>query len=90
MEHGVAGDASVIHQHLDRAEIGLHLFDTGSAGLVRGDIPFVDWNASGGFEFLRCRVVTTVIRSDLVAGRLKSLRYRFTDSARSARHHRDA
>src|SRR5262249_49176266 len=72
------------------AEIGLDLFDPGGTGLVRGDIPFVDWNAGISFEFLRCCVVTAVVGGDLVSGRLESLRYRFTDSARSARHHRDA
>ena len=34
VEHGVAGDAGIVDQHLDRTEIGLDLFQARGAGLV--------------------------------------------------------
>ena len=34
VEHGVAGDAGIVDQHLDRAEIGLDLLEAGGAGVV--------------------------------------------------------
>jgi hypothetical protein len=90
VKHGIAGDAGVVDQHLDRTDIGLDLLEAGGAGVVRRDVPLVDRNAGRGLEFLRRGVIAAVIRRDLVAGGLEGLRYRFTDSARSPRHHRDA
>ena len=42
VEHGVAGDAGIVDQHLDRAEIGLDLLEPGGAGLVGRHVPLVD------------------------------------------------
>jgi hypothetical protein len=42
VEHRVAGDAGIVDQHVDRAEIGLDLLDAGGAGVVVGDRPLVD------------------------------------------------
>src|SRR5262249_54317428 len=86
----VAGDAGIVDQHLDRAEIGLDLLEAGGAGVVGGDVPLVDRNAGGGFELLCRGVIAAVVRRDLVARGLQRLRYRFADSARSPRHHLDA
>jgi hypothetical protein len=33
VEHGVAGDAGIVHQNLNWTEIGLNLFYAGGAGL---------------------------------------------------------
>jgi hypothetical protein len=57
VEHGVAGDAGIVDQHLDRAEIGLDLLEAGGAGIVGGDVPLVDRNAGRGLELLRRRVL---------------------------------
>src|SRR5262249_56187133 len=46
--------------------------------------------AGGGLELLRRGVIAAVVRRDLVARGLEGIRYRFADSARSTRHHRDA
>ena len=48
VEHAVAGDAGIVDQHLDRAEVGLDLLDAGGAGIVVGDVPFVDRDAGLG------------------------------------------
>jgi hypothetical protein len=45
VEHRVAGDAGIVDQHVDRAEIGLDLLDAGGAGVVVGDRPFVGLDA---------------------------------------------
>ena len=45
VEHGVAGDAGIVDQDVDRAEIGLDLLDAGDAGVVVGDRPFVGLDA---------------------------------------------
>ena len=90
VEHGVAGDAGIVDQHLDRAEIGLDLLEAGGAGLVGGDVPLVDRDAGLGLELLRRLVVAAVVGGDLVAGGLQRLRDRRADPARSARHHRNA
>ena len=45
MEHGVAGDARIVDQHLHRPEVGLDLLDAGDASVVVGNRPFVDGDA---------------------------------------------
>ena len=65
----VAGDAGIVDQHVDRAEIGLDLLDARGAGVERTDVPFVDGNAGLGLEFLRGGVVAGIVRRDLVARR---------------------
>ena len=67
VEHGVAGDAGVVDQDVDRAEIGLDLLQAGRAGVERGDIPFEDGDAGLGLELLRRLVVAAVVGGDLVA-----------------------
>ena len=84
---GVAGDAGIVDQHIDRAEFGLDLLDAGDAGLEGGDIPFVDGDTGLGPEFLRRFVVAAVIGCDLIARRLERLGDRRADTACSPRHH---
>ena len=45
VEGAVLGDAGVVDQHVDRAEVGFDLLDTGRAGVERVDVPFVDGDA---------------------------------------------
>ena len=68
VEHGVAGDAGIVDQHVDRAEVGLDLADAGRAGIVVGDRPFVDRNAGLGLELRRRLVVAGIVGRHLVAG----------------------
>jgi len=84
VEHGVAGDARIVDQHLDRAEIGLHLADAGDAGIVVGDRPFVGLDAGLGGEFLRRLVIAGIVRGDPVTGILQRDGDRGADAARSA------
>ena len=37
VEHGVAGDAGIVDQHVDRPELGLDLLQAGGAGVVVDD-----------------------------------------------------
>jgi len=48
MERRVPGDASIVHEHLDRAEILGDLRDPFGAGVIVADIPFEAFDA----EFL--------------------------------------
>ena len=81
MEHGVAGDAGIVDQHLDGAEIGLDRLDARGASVVVGDRPFVGLDAGLGGEFLCGLVIARIVRGDLVAGLLQRDRYRRADSA---------
>jgi hypothetical protein len=90
VEHRVAGDAGVIDQDVDRAEIGLDLLQAGRAGVERGDIPFVDGDAGLAFELLCRLVIAAVIGGDLVARAAQCLGNRRADPTRSPRHHCDA
>ena len=90
MEHGVAGDAGIVDQHVDRAEIGLDLFERLDAGVVGGHAPFVDGDAGLGLELVRRLVVAGVTGGDFVARGLERLGDRRADTACSARHHCDA
>ena len=85
VKHRVAGDAGIVDQHVDRAEVGLHLFDAGRAGIVVGDRPFVDGDAGFRFEPGGSLVVAGIVRRDLVAGVLQRHRDRSADAARSTR-----
>ena len=84
VEHGVAGDAGIVDQHVDRAEIGLDLADAGGAGIVVGDRPFVDRDAGLRLEFLRRLVIAGIVRGDAIAGLLQRDRDRRADAARAA------
>ena len=90
MQLRVAGDAGVVDQHVDRAEIGLHLLHAGRAGFERGHVPFVDRDAGLGLELLRRLVVAAVIGGDLVTGGLECFGDRRADAAGSSRHDCDA
>ena len=90
MEHGVAGDARVVDQHLDRPEIGLDLLDAGSARFVGAHVPFVDRDAGLSLELLGGRIVAAVVRRDLVADGVERLGDRCPDATRAARDQRNS
>ncbi len=54
---GVAGDAGIVDQDLDRAEILLNLGDDRLAGRKVADVELVDRDAGLGLELLRGLVV---------------------------------
>ena len=45
VEHAVLGDAGVVDENVDRAEVLLDLRESGGAGVVVGDVPLEDVNA---------------------------------------------
>jgi hypothetical protein len=65
VEHRVAGDAGIVHQHVDRADLGLDLGDAGGAGVIVGDRPFVGRDAGFLGEGGRRLVVAGVVRATL-------------------------
>ncbi len=67
---GVARDAGIVDQHVDRSELGLDLLDAGGAGVERRDVPLVDVDAGFGLEFLCRFIIAGVIGGDRIAGRL--------------------
>ena len=79
VQHGVAGDAGIVDQHVDRTEIGLDLLHPVDAGLVRRNVPLVDRDAGFGLEFLRRLVVAGIIGRDPVAGGVQGLADRRAD-----------
>ncbi|MGY3497397.1 hypothetical protein ACVW1B_006816 [Bradyrhizobium sp. USDA 4502] len=86
VERGILGDAGIVDEHVDRAEIGLDLLDAGRAGVERGDVPLVDRNPALRLELLRRGVIAGVARRHLVARRFQRLADRSSNTARSARH----
>src|SRR5262249_2258985 len=81
VEHGVAGDAGVIDEDFDGADVRLDLFYAGATRLVRADVPFERRNAGLGAELLRRLVVAAVIGGHAIAGGLQCLRDGGPDSA---------
>ena len=51
VEGAVLGDAGIVDQHIDRAEVGFDLLDAGRAGVKRADVPFVDGDTGLGLNF---------------------------------------
>ena len=65
MEHAVAGDAGIVDEDVDGAELGLDRLDARLAGGGVGDVELVDRDAGLGLELLRRLVVAAIIRGDL-------------------------
>ena len=84
MEHGVARDAGIVDQHLDRAEFGLHLLHAVGASVKGRHVPLEHCNAGFGFEFRRRFVVAVVDGRDLVTGSLQCLGDGGADAAGAA------
>ena len=88
MERRVPGDASIVHQHLDRAEILGDLRDPFGAGVIVADIPFEAFDAEflgtlvGGF------VIAGVVRRYLETILHQPLGDGPTDPASSPRNKR--
>ena len=86
MEQAVLGDAGVVDEHFDRTEILLDLRDAGGAGVVIGNVEFIDRNASLGLELIGGFVIAGVSGRDIVARRFQRLGNRRADAARAAGH----
>ena len=84
VEHAVLGDAGVVDQDFDRAEIGFDLGDARDAGVIVGHVPFVDVDAGFGVESLGGFVIAGVAGRDLVAGAFQGLGNGGADTARAA------
>ena len=85
LEHGVARDAGIVDQHLDRADLVLDIDDALLAGDIVAHVPFKDRDLGFLLEGLGGVVVAAVIGGDLVAGLLQSLANGGADAARSTR-----
>src|SRR2546426_1218704 len=90
VEHGVAGNAGVVDQDVDRAELRLDFLQSGGASLIGADVPLEDRDSGRGLEFLRRLVVAAVIGGDLASGGAQGLGNRRADAARTAGDHRNA
>ena len=86
MEGGVLGDAGIVDEDVDRAEISLDLLDACSAGLERTDIPFVHGDAGVRLELLGGGVIARVACRDLVARVLQPLADRSPNTSRTPRN----
>ncbi len=73
MERGILGNAGIVDEDIDWAEVGLDLLDPGGAGIERTDVPFIDGDACLGLEFFGSRVIARIVGSNLVARRLQRL-----------------
>ena len=73
-KRAVAGDAGVVDQDVDGADLGLDGLDAGLAGGVIADVELEDGDAGLGLEGVGGLVVAAVIGSDLVALGLEALR----------------
>jgi hypothetical protein len=67
VEHAVLGDAGIIDQDFDGAEIGFDLGYSRDAGVIVGHVPFVDVDAGFGVESLGGFVIAGVAGRNGVA-----------------------
>ena len=84
MQQAVAGDAGIVDDDIDRAQLG---FDLGEAFLALGearDVPLVDRDAGLFLELGRRFVIAGVIRRNDVAGVLQRNRNGVADTTRAA------
>jgi hypothetical protein len=89
VQHGVPGDARIVHHHGDRAEIGLDALQSVRAGVILADVPFVDGNTRLILEFLRRGVIARVIGRNLETVLLQRNRNGLTDPSGAARNNCD-
>jgi hypothetical protein len=74
VEHGVARDAGIVNQHLDRTELSFDLFYALGAGLVRRYVPFEYRDAGLGLELLSGLVIAAIVGRNLITGRFQCFR----------------
>ena len=84
VEHAVAGDAGIVDENVDGAELGFDRADARLAGSGIGDVELEDRDAGLGFELVGGFVIAAVIGGNLVARFLQGLRNRGTDAAGAA------
>ena len=73
LQHGVARDAGIVDQHLDRADLVLDIDDALLAGDVVAHVPFEDRDLGFLLEGLGGIVIAAIIGGDVIAGLLQSL-----------------
>src|SRR5688500_8565 len=81
LHRAVAGDAGIVDEDVDRAELAFHLLRAGDAGVEVGDVPFVGLDAIAFAELARFLLVAGIVGGDgdaLVAQRDAD---RFADAA---------
>ena len=87
VQHGVARDAGVVDEHVDRARgrwvTARHAL---LAGVVVADVELVDGDAGLGLELLRGGVVAGVVGGDAIALVLQRDGDRVADPARTSGH----
>src|SRR5262245_19789466 len=86
VEKGVARDAGIIHENLDRPQVLLDLSQSLDACLGIAHVPLVDGDAGLGFEFAGGFIVAGVDRRNLAARILESPGNGRADAARAACH----
>ena len=87
---GIARDAGIVDQHVDRSELGLDLLDAGGAGIEGRDVPLVDVDAGFGLEALCRLVIAGVIGGDRISGRFERLTNGGANAARTPSDQRNA
>jgi len=60
VECAIFGDAGIVDEHVDRAEVGFDLLDAVGAGLERTHVPFVDGDAGFRLEFVRRGIIACI------------------------------
>src|SRR5205814_10388630 len=81
---GVAGDAGVVDQHINRPEVGLDLAHAVLARVEIGDVPPVGGDAGTIGELARPLLIPGVIGCDIHPHVAKGNADRLADAARSA------
>src|SRR5512140_2622995 len=84
LEHGVARDAGIVDQHLDRADLVRNADNALLAGDVVADVPFEHRDLGFLLEGLSGLVIAAVIGGDIVASLLQRLADGGADTARSS------
>jgi hypothetical protein len=90
VECAIPGDAGIVDEHIDRAEVGFDFLDTSGAGIERTHVPFINGDAGLVLEFVRRRVVAGIIGGNLVAGGLERLADRCANPPRPPRYQRNS
>jgi hypothetical protein len=84
VEHAVTGDARIVDENVDGAELGFDRADARLAGSRIGDVELEDRDAGLSFELFGGFVVAAVIGSNFVARLFQGRRNRGTDAAGAA------
>ena len=86
LQHGVARDAGIVDEDLDRSDLVLDIDDALLAGEVIADVPFERRDLGFIAERLGGVVIAAVVGGDVVACALERPADRGADAARSSRN----